>query len=128
MNINSVKRVFASVRSIISLNICEYGLNGSNAFSGTYMPDRHDAPKRKPIPDEILEVIQTECQSTDNEPRWLIVLISDTGMRLSEAAWLSKGDVCLYADVPHVDIKPHSWRHLKTTVSQQKVPLVGMSL
>jgi hypothetical protein len=40
MNINSVKRVFASVRSIINLNIREYGLDGSNAFSGTYMPDR----------------------------------------------------------------------------------------
>ena len=39
MNINSVKRVFNSVRSIINLNIREYGLEGTNAFSGTYMPD-----------------------------------------------------------------------------------------
>jgi hypothetical protein len=35
MNINSVKRVFASIRSIINLNISEYGLDGTNAFSGT---------------------------------------------------------------------------------------------
>ena len=90
MNINSVKRVFASVRSIINLNIREYGLDGTNAFSGTYMPDRFDASKRKPIPDEILKVIQSKCQITDDEPRWLIALISDTGMRLSEAAGLSK--------------------------------------
>ena len=128
MNINSVKRVFASVRSIINLNIREFGLDGSNAFSGTYMPDRRDAPKRKPIPDEMLKVIQSECQITDDEPRWLIALISDTGMRLSEAAGLSKDDVCLYADVPYVDIKPHSWRRLKTAGSQRKVPLVGLSL
>ena len=47
MNINSVKRVFASLRSIINLNIREYGLDCSNAFSGTYMPDMLDAPKRK---------------------------------------------------------------------------------
>ena len=86
MNINSVKRVFASVGSIINLNIRAYGLDGVNAFSGTYMPDRFDAPKRKTIPDEILRDIQSECQSTDNEPRWLVALISDTGMRLSEAA------------------------------------------
>ena len=59
MNINSVKRVFASIRSIINLNIREYGLDGTNAFSGTYMPDRLDAPKRKPIPDEILKVIHS---------------------------------------------------------------------
>jgi len=128
MNVNSVKRVFASVRSIINLNIREYGLNGSNAFSGTYMPDRHDAPKRKPIPVEILKVIQNECQSTDDEPRWLVALISDTGMRLSEAAGLSKDDIHLDEEVPYVDIRPHSWRRLKTAGSKRKVPLVGLSL
>ena len=109
-----MKRVFASVSSIINLNIREYGLDGSNAFSGTYMPDRHDAPKRKPIPVEILKVIQSECQSTDDEPRWLVALISDTGMRLSEAAGLSKDDIHLDEEVPYVDIRPHSWRRLKT--------------
>ena len=128
MNINSVKRVFNSVRSIINLNIREYGLEGANAFSGTYMPNGFDTPKRKPIPDNILKIIQSQCQTSNNEPRWLVVLISDTGMRLSEAAGLYKDDVCLNADVPYVDIKPHSWRRLKTTGSQRKVPLVGMSL
>ena len=128
MNINSVKRVFASVRSIINLNIREYGLGGTNAFSGTYMPERFDAPKRKPIPAEILKVIQSKCQITDDEPRWLIALISDTGMRLSEAAGLSKDDVYLDEEVPYVDIKPHPWRRLKTADSHRKIPLVGMSL
>jgi len=128
MNINSVKRVFASVRSIINLNIREYGSDGTNAFSGTYMPDSFDAPKRKPIPDEILKVIQSKCQITDDEPRWLIAVISDTGMRLSEAAGLSKDDVHLDEDVPYVDIKPHPWRRLKTAGSHRKIPLVGMSL
>ena len=128
MNINSVKRVFASVRSIINLNIREYGLDGTNAFRGTYMPDKLDAPRRKPIPDEMLKVIQSECQITDDEPRWLIAIISDTGMRLSEATGLSKDDVCLDADVPYVDIKPHFWRRLKTTASQRRVLLIGMSL
>ncbi len=128
MNVNSVKRVFASVRSIINLNIREYGLDGSNAFSGTYMPDRHDAPKRKPIPVEILKVIQSECQSTEDEPRWLVALISDTGMRLSEAARLSKDDIHLDDDVPYIDIQPHAWRRLKTAGSKRKVPFVGLSL
>ncbi len=35
MNINTVKRVFASVRSIINLVMREHGIKGSNAFSGT---------------------------------------------------------------------------------------------
>ena len=45
MSITSVKRVFASVRSVVNLNIREYGLDGSNAFAGTYMPHQSDAPK-----------------------------------------------------------------------------------
>jgi len=128
MNINSVKRVFASIRSIINLNIREYGLDGTNAFSGTYMPDGFDTPKRKPIPNDILKIIQSQCQTSNDEPRWLVALISDTGMRLSEAAGLCKGDVYLDEEVPYVDINPHSWRRLKTAGSQRKVPLIGMSL
>ena len=128
MNINSVKRVFNSVRSIINLNIREYGLEGANAFSGTYMPDGFDTPKRKPIPNDILKIIQSQCQTSNDEPRWLVALISDTGMRLSEAAGLSKNDIYLDGEAPYVDIKPHPWRRLKTAGSHRKVPLVGMSL
>ena len=114
MNINSVKRVFNSVRSIINLNIREYGLEGTNAFSGTYMPDGFDTPKRVPIPNDVLKAIQRACQTSNDEPSWLVALISETGMRLSEAAGLSKDDVYLEEGVPYVDIKPHSWRRLKT--------------
>ena len=49
-------------------------------------------------------------------------------MRLSEAAGLSKDDVYCDEKVPCVDSKPHPWRRLKTTGSQRKIPLVGMSL
>ena len=95
MNINTVKRVFASVRSIINLTMREHGIEGSNAFSGTFMPDRGDASSRQPIPIEKLKVIQQRCQTTDDEPRWLVALISDTGMRLSEAAGLARDDIVL---------------------------------
>ena len=87
MNINTVKRVFASVRSIINLTMREHGIEGRNAFSGTFMPDRGDASTRQPIPVDKLRTIQQRCQTTDDEPRWLVALISDTGMRLSRGGW-----------------------------------------
>jgi integrase len=80
------------------------------------------------IPNDILKIIQRTCQTSNDEPRWLVALISDTGMRLSEAAGLSKGDIYLDEEVPYVGIKGHPWRRLKTPGSQRKVPLVGMSL
>ena len=128
MNINTVKRVFASVRSIINLTMREHGIEGSNAFSGTFMPDRRDASTRQPIPTDKLRVIQNACQTTDDGPRWLVALISDTGMRLSEAAGLAREDIVLDANIPHVIIRPHPWRRLKTKGSERTLPLVGCSL
>jgi integrase len=106
----------------------EYGIKGTNAFSGTFMPHRPDASPRQPIPNDILKVIQNRCQSTDDEMRWLVALISATGMRLAEAVGLSRADICLDGEIPHVNIRPHPWRRLKTPGSQRKVPLVGCSL
>ena len=60
--------------------------------------------------------------------RWLIALISDTGMRLAEAAGLHIDDLFLNEDFPYVYIRPRPWRSLKTKGSQRKVPLVGASL
>ncbi len=125
MNINTVKRVFASVRSIINLTIREHGIEGSNAFSGTFMPDRGDATTRQPIPTDKLNVIQQRCQTTDDEPRWLVALISDTGMRLSEVAGLARDDIVLDADIPHVIIRPHPWRRLKTKAVRGHCHLLG---
>ena len=125
---NSVKRNFSTIRSIINLCIQEHGLNCKNAFSRVYLPDLDDSKKRKPIPIENIRQIQQDCMQADDEARWLVALISDTGMRLSEAAGLHIDDIKLDEEVPHIDLKPHEWRSLKTKGSQRQIPLVGASL
>ena len=84
--------------------------------------------KRKPIPPETIKKIQTECRSINDDQRVLIALISDSGMRLSEACGLLIGDFQLAEDIPYLDLKPHPWRRLKTKSSKRKIPLVGASL
>ena len=64
----------------------------------------------------------------DDEPRWLIALISDTGMRLSEACGLQACDIHLNGNAPHINLVEHPWRRLKTSSSNRQVPLVGASL
>ena len=64
----------------------------------------------------------------DDEPRWLIALISDTGMRLSEACGLQACDIHLDGDTPYINLVEHPWRRLKTASSSRQVPLVGASL
>ena len=125
---NSVKRNFATIRSVINLCIQEHGLDCKNAFSKVFLPDLDDAKRRKPIPTDVIRDIQQECMSIDDEARWLVALISDTGMRLSEAAGLNIDDIKLDCEIPHIDLKPHAWRTLKTKGSQRQIPLVGASL
>ncbi len=43
----------------------------------------------------------------DDEPRWLIALISDTGMRLSEACGLQARDIHLDDNTPYIDLVEH---------------------
>ena len=125
---NSVKRNFSTIRSIMNLCIQEHGLDCKNAFSRVYLPDLDDSKKRKPIPIENIRQIQKDCMQADDEARWLVALISDTGMRLSEAAGLQIDDIKLDCEIPHIDLKPHAWRSLKTKGSQRQIPLVGISL
>ena len=126
--LGSVKRIFGSVRSIINLVMLEHGIEGSNGFAKTYMPDRDDGQDRQPIPKDQLIKLQQACVREDDEMRWLLALISDTGMRLAEAVGLHKDDIILDAPLPYIDLKPHYWRRLKTKSSARHMPLVGASL
>ena len=128
MGIKTVKRVFASVRAIINLAISEEGFDCSNAFAKTYFPDDDNAQSRQPIPMEDIKKVQSLCKDIDDEMRWLIALISDTGMRLGEAAGLLKEDIKLDEPIPHIDLKPHPWRSLKTRGSQRLIPLTKEAL
>ena len=101
--------MYSTIRSVINLVIREQGIDCSNAFSNTYMPDLDDSKERQPISNEDIKTIQNECKKIDDEKRWLIALISDTGMRLSEAAGLSKDDLKVNESIPYVDIKPLPW-------------------
>ena len=56
------------------------------------------------------------------------VLVSDTGMRLAEAAGLSVSDFNLQGDIPFVEVRPHPWRSLKTSASARVIPLSCIAL
>ena len=72
--------------------------------------------KRKSVPIEDIRLIQRVCFDMDDEIRWLVALLSDPGMRLSEAAGSITSDIHLNSKVPHIRLKPHSWRPLKHLV------------
>ena len=125
----SIKKAFACIKAIFNLAIQEHGLAIENPFSNIHLPSpTEDAKKRIPISTMDLKLIQTECMKIDDDLRWLVSLISDTGMRLAEAAGLTIDDLVLDNEIPHVVIQPHSHRPLKTRSSERVIPLVGASL
>ena len=125
---SSVKRMFSAVKAIMQLNIAEYGLPCPNVFRGTFLPKKDDVRKRQPIPIETIRSVQNECQTIDDDLRWLIAFLSDSGLRLAEAVGLLITDIHIDTDIPHVVIQQHDWRPLKTASSTRTVPLVGISL
>ena len=127
LSVLSIRRIFTTVKAIINLSITEHGLDIRNPFSQIYLPDG-ESKKRVSIPVDTIREIQQACYQHDDDMRWLIALISDTGMRLAEAAGLHSNDLHLDEEIPYVDIKPHPWRSLKTKGSQRQIPLVGASL
>jgi len=128
MSVNTVKRVFSSIRSIINIAISEYGLDCSNGFARTYFPNDNIVHIRKPLPIDKIKLVHKLCREYDDDLRWLIALLSDTGMRLGEGVGLLKSDINLNCEIPHIRLIPHPWRRLKTKGSQRCIPLVGASL
>ena len=125
----SIKKAFACIKAIFNLAIKEHGLAIENPFSNIHLPSpTEDAKKRIPISTMDLKLIQTECMKIDDDLRWLVSLISDTGMRLAEAAGLTIDYLVLDNEIPHVVTQPHSHRPLKTRSSERVIPLVGASL
>lgn len=125
---SSIKRVFSTVRAAVNLAISEHGLDCANPFSGTFIPEVGVKVVRPPIPASVIRSVQHTCLELGDDKRLLLALISDTGLRLAEALGLAKADLKLQATVPHIDLKPHPWRSLKTPSSTRTVPLVGTSL
>lgn len=125
---STITRIFGSIRAVINFSISEYGLQMQNPFVGVYFDRKAGVSERKPIPKDTITIIQRECKEVDDEMRWLLLLLSDTGMRLAEGAGLLIEDIVLDADIPYVRIMPHPWRRLKTLSSAREVPLVNEAL
>ena len=128
MSVNTVKRVFSSIRSIINIAISEYGLDCSNGFARTYFPNDNIIHIRKPLPIDKIKLVHKLCKEYNDDLRWLVALLSDTGMRLGEGVGLLKSDINLDCEIPHINLVPHPWRRLKTKGSQRCIPLIGASL
>ncbi len=123
---SSMTRVFGTVRAVTNFAASEQGLTLSNPFAGVYYDRSAGVSDRTSVPAEALAVVQAKCRERDDDLRWLVALVSDTGMRLAEAAGMTREDLVRGEDGSlFARVRPHPWRRLKTKGSERDVPLEG---
>jgi len=125
---SSLQRVFSGIKAVINFVTLEQALECQNAFAKVYLPSNTDAKKRHAVTPANMTKINKECIALDDDIRWLVAIIFDTGMRLSEAAGLMLSDLHLDEEIPYIHLIPHPHRRLKTASSERKIPLIGLSL
>ena len=126
LNDSSITRVFGTVRAVTNFAASEQGLSITNPFAGVYYDRTAGVSDRVPIPADALTAIQARCRVLDDDMRWLVALVSDTGMRLAEAAGMTRDDIVQHDDGSlSARVRPHPWRRLKTKGSEREVPLEG---
>ena len=125
---SSMTRVFGTVRAVTNFAASEQGLTLNNPFAGVYYDRSVGVSDRTSVPADALAVVQEKCRELDDDLRWLVALVSDTGMRLAEAAGMTRADFIRGEDgVLMARVRPHPWRRLKTKGSERDVPLEGQA-
>ena len=128
VNASSARRVISSVKAIITFTSRENDLPPNTAFSSIHFAEpKKGLKERDPIPPDVMHRLQLECLDNGDQSRLLIALLTDSGMRLSEALGLACNDIVLDSPTPHIIVREHPWRRLKTDGSERVIPLVGVS-
>lgn len=125
---SSITRIFGTVRSVTNFVASEMGISTVNPFGGVYFDRQAGVQERQPLPNDTIRAVQAECLRLDDELRWLVALVSDSGLRLAEAAGLTLNDLVVDGPSQKLIVQEHPWRRLKTPGSKREIPLVGMAL
>lgn len=126
----TISKYVYQIKPVFDTGIREFELSISNPFENlTVAGNGAKKPhERLPYTTEELRTIWWRCREMDNQRRWAIAMMSDTGARQGEIVGLRKDEVILAGDVPHILIRPNQNRRLKNAQSERKVPLIGEAL
>lgn len=125
----TIRRRLNSIRPVFKDASRESEIPDRGIFESLLIPEQpEDSKERLPFTVAEIRMIQKGCREKDDDLRWIVAILSDTGARLAEVIGLQRRDVVLDGPVPHIKIRPNQARSLKTTSSVREVPLVGASL
>ncbi len=128
---SSVRRVLNQIAAAVSLYFTEHEVERANPFHRVRIPNENeDTAQREPFTPAELGKLLCLCRVADDDIRWLVAMLADTGARLAEIAGLTLDDIKLNAPIPHISIRHHSWRSVKNgrrSNSERDIPLAGFA-
>ncbi|WP_424929123.1 DUF6538 domain-containing protein [Amaricoccus tamworthensis] len=126
---STIRRRLVSLRPVLKEAIREHELEDRGIFDKVVIPATAKKSKeRLPFTASELNLIQRSCLATDDDIRWLVSILSDTGMRMAEAVGLMRNDVFLNDPIPYVHVQQNALRGIKNAGSNRRIPLVGGAL
>ena len=134
----SIKREIDMIRAIVSIGLTEFDLAATvpNPFEKLEIPKSNTAgpdsewSKRDPLPEDVILAMRKRMRGKLRVPALGLIwrLLEGTGCRGAEIVGLRREDVILSGRYPHLWVRWHEDRRLKTAVSIRAVPLVGDAL
>lgn len=125
----TVERRLGVMRAVFTTWRLERDNSMANPFEKLTVPNAgKDRKARIPFTSAELVTLDAVCRDKDDDLRWMLSMLMDSGARLAEVVGLALDDIKLDASVPHFVIREHPWRSLKNEGSARLVPLVGASL
>ncbi|MGC3025820.1 DUF6538 domain-containing protein [Burkholderia sp. DN3021] len=125
LSTTTVSRYLVPLKASFGRAIRENEMGIENVWAKVEIPDMgKDAEDR-----EVFTLSQFKAldKAIDKVPpdtlRSILLVLSETGARLAEVVGLAKSDVILTGPIPHIALKPHPWRTLKTPGSTRQIPL-----
>ncbi|MGB3463783.1 MAG: hypothetical protein WBA74_00860 [Cyclobacteriaceae bacterium] len=121
MSANSANKDLVFVKNIIetlneNLNL---EINTSHLFRKITIKEHHKQKRRPFTTDHIINNLlnPNKLQGLNNEGKYFLMVMSETRARMGEILGLLPEDICLDAEVPHINIIARPNRPLKTPYS-----------
>lgn len=125
----SIRRNLKAVHAVMATYLRETESKRGNPFSALAIPNEgEDEEEAVPYTAKEMTQLVDAARAKNDAPRWLVLMVADSGARISEIAGLAFNDIKLDDETPHIVIQPHPWRSLKNGPSKRTVPLVGNAL
>ena len=127
MKTASAERRITQIKAIFSAILRETNSKQPNPFSGLTIPNRGKDSEAR-VPFSAAHLSEVLVAASGKPDKLIIPILAMTGMRLAEAVGLAVADVMITDPTPHIVIRSHPWRSLKTGNSERTVPLIGAAL